>query len=154
MNLYLETSALLRAAILDQAEVVACMNAATTWSTSALTLLECERALISMLHTKRLSRSQGVRAHAYLREVIWRTEVSELDPAVFDRAGQTFPHEPVRTLDALHLAAIIRWAELGPLEVLTCDHRVKQNAEALGLSVAYFPDEPRGSSDQRRPKRP
>lgn len=143
MTLYLETSALLRAALLDQADVIARMSSASTWVTSALTLLECERALVSMLHTRRISRGQRARAHAYLREVVWRTDVSELDGATFDRAGQPFPVEPVRTLDGLHLSAIIRWADLGPLEVLTCDSRVKQNAEAIGLTVSYFPDEPR-----------
>ena len=33
-------------------------------------------------------------------------------------------------------------AEEGPLEVLTCDARIKQNAEAIGLTVAWFPDQP------------
>ena len=143
MTLYLETSALLRAAVLHQAEVVARMRSATAWVTSALTLVECERTLIAMMHAKRLSRPARARAHGYLREVVWRTEVSELDGAVLDRAGQLFPVEPVRTLDGLHLAAILRWAELGPLEVLTCDARIKENAAALGLPVAFFPDEPR-----------
>ncbi len=118
------------------------MDAVKAWATSALTLLECERALVAMAHRKSISRSARARAHTYLREVIWRTDVSELDGAMFDRAGQPFPVEPVRTLDGLHLAAIIRWAESGPLEVLTCDLRVKQNAEAFGLPVSYFPDEP------------
>lgn len=142
MTLYLETSALLRAALLAQVDVLARMSAANAWATSALTLVECERALISMLGTKRISSRQRARAHAYLREIIWRTDVSELDGAILDRASQPFPVEPVRTLDGIHLAAIERWAELGPLEVLTCDTRVKDNVEAIGLTVAYFPDEP------------
>lgn len=143
MTLYLETSALLRAALLGQPEVVTCMGSAGTWVTSALTLVECERTLIALLHGKRISRSQRARAHAYLREVVWRTEVSELDGAMFDRAGLPFPVEPVRTLDAIHLAAILRWAELGPLAVLTCDSRIKDNAEAIGLKVSFFPEGPR-----------
>ena len=142
MILYLETSALLRLALLKQSEVVARMDAVRAWVTSALTLIECERTLIGMVHAKRITRSARGKAHAILREVVWRTDVSELDGAMFDRAGQPFPVEPVRTLDALHLASIMRWAERGPIEVLTCDLKVKQNAEALGLPVSYFPDEP------------
>jgi hypothetical protein len=144
LTLYLETSALLRAALLAQPEVIARMDAVEHWSTSTLTLVECERTLVAMAHGKRLTRGARSRAHAWLREVVWRTDVSELDAAMFDRAGQAFPVEPVRTLDGLHLAAILRWAELGPVEVLTCDLRVKQNAEALGLTVSFFPDQPTG----------
>jgi hypothetical protein len=143
VTLYLETSALLRAALLGQSEVIERMKAAGAWATAALTLVECERTLIALRHAKRISRPQRARAHAYLREVIWRTDVSELDAATFERAGQPFPVEPVRTLDGIHLAAIIRWAALGPLEVLTCDSRIKDNAEAIGLEVSYFPEEPR-----------
>ncbi len=142
MNLYLETSALLRAAILEQDEVIARMESARSWVTSSLTLVECERSLVAMLHRKQISRSMRAKAHAYLREVVWLTEVSELDGRILDRAGQPFPVEPVRALDGLHLAAILGWAELGPVEVLTCDSRIKQNAEAFGLPVAYFPEEP------------
>ena len=144
MSLYLETSALLRAAILEQREVVDRMELFKVWVTSALTLVECERSLVAMLHRKQISRTRRAKAHAYLREVVWHTDVSELDGTILDRAGQPFPVEPVRSLDGLHLAAILKWAELGPVEVLTCDSRVKQNAEALGLPVSYFPVEPTG----------
>jgi hypothetical protein len=92
---------------------------------------------------KRISPAGIARAHAYLRAIAWRTEASELDQAIFDRVIQRFPVEPVRTLDALHLASILRWAEQGPLEVLTCDERVMLNARAFGLAVSYFPIEPK-----------
>jgi hypothetical protein len=141
--LYLETSALLRSAIQGQEQVAARMEQIQSWVTSALTLIECERSLIAMGHRKTLTRRDAAKALAYLREVIWRTEVSDLDGSLFERVVQPFPAEPVRTLDGLHLAAILRWAELGPLEVLTCDHRVKVNAEAFGLPVSYFPEEPK-----------
>lgn len=141
--LYLETSAVLRAALLNQSEVVARMSTAAKWGTSALTLLECERTLIAMRGARRLTTPQRARAHAYLRDVVWRTEIAELDGWILERAGQPFPVEPVRSLDAIHLATVLRWAELGSVDVLTCDSRVMQNAKALGLRVSYFPDEPR-----------
>lgn len=142
MKLYLETSALLRAALQQQREVTECMRRATAWVTSALTLIECERTLVSMLHARRVSRAQSARAHAYLRDVVWRTDVSELDASVLERAGQPFPVEPVRSLDGLHLASILRWSEQGPLDAVTSDARVNDNATALGITVWYFPLEP------------
>jgi predicted DNA-binding protein (UPF0278 family) len=49
---------------------------------------------------------------------------------------QTFPREPVRTLDAIHLAtALLHAAEIGALVVLSIDQRVRANADALGLAV-------------------
>lgn len=142
MKLYLETSALLRAALQQQREVIECMRRATAWVTSALTLLECERTLVNMLHARRISRSQSSRAHAYLRDVVWRTDISEVDAGVLERAGQPFPVEPVRSLDGIHVASILRLSEQGPLEALTSDRRVNDNATSLGFTVWYYPLEP------------
>lgn len=56
--------------------------------------------------------------------------------AVIDRARRPFPAEPVRTLDALHLASALNAAEaLDDLTVLSLDRRVRSSASALGLSV-------------------
>jgi predicted nucleic acid-binding protein len=53
-----------------------------------------------------------------------------------ERARRPFPLEPIRTLDALHLAAALHFQhELLGLTVLSLDARVRQNAEALGLPV-------------------
>ena len=63
-----------------------------------------------------------------------------------DRAGANinltwwkgpFPHEPVRTLDALHLATAAIFAQaLGSLCVASLDDRVRTNAKAMGMSLA------------------
>ena len=141
--LYLETSALLRVAVQRQAEVLERMQQVPMWVTSALTLVECERALFGMQHRKTMSARRRADAMTFLRDVTWRTEVSEIDAAIFERTVQPFPAEPVRTLDGMHLSSILRWAETGPVEVMTCDQRVMLNAKALGLPVSYFPAEPR-----------
>jgi len=42
----------------------------------------------------------------------------------------------VRTLDALHLATALRIGEFRPdLSVLSLDHRIRENAIALGFEV-------------------
>ena len=44
--------------------------------------------------------------------------------------------EPIRTLDAVHLATLDLLSELPPLvTVVTRDDRVRKNAEALGYAV-------------------
>ena len=141
--LYLETSALLRAAVERQAEVLERMQKKPSWVTSALTLVECERAIFWMQQRKTMSTRRRADAMSFQRDVTWRTEVSEIDAAIFERTVQPFPVEPVRTLDGMHLASILRWAETGPVEVMTCDQRVMRNAKQLGLAVSYFPVEPR-----------
>jgi hypothetical protein len=45
--------------------------------------------------------------------------------------------EPVRSLDAIHLASLRALDhELGGFEVASCDDRVRRNAIALGFAVA------------------
>ena len=56
---------------------------------------------------------------------------------ILSRVRQTFPREPVRTLDAIHLATVLmHTAEVGAPIVLSVDQQVRANAQALGLAVA------------------
>lgn len=53
---------------------------------------------------------------------------------VLSRAARGFPIEPVRTLDALHLATALAFTAVFPdLEILSLDRRITDNARALGL---------------------
>lgn len=63
--------------------------------------------------------------------------IQPVDEAIWRRCSRPFPVEPVRTLDALHLATIERLAgALERLVILSTDGRVRANAQALGLAVA------------------
>ena len=54
---------------------------------------------------------------------------------VLARAGRAFPVEPVRTLDAIHLATALEFVATYPdLRILSFDERVRSNAEALGIA--------------------
>jgi hypothetical protein len=55
---------------------------------------------------------------------------------VVDRARQPFPGDPIRTLDAIHLASLLvaRSAVVG-LKLLSLDDRVRKAATGLGVAV-------------------
>jgi hypothetical protein len=56
--------------------------------------------------------------------------------AVLAHAGRPFPVEPVRTLDAIHLATVQQWGDPPALvTIVTRDVRVRDNATALGHPV-------------------
>jgi hypothetical protein len=56
---------------------------------------------------------------------------------VLTRAGRPFPVEPIRTLDAIHLATAELLGEPPQLvTIITRDGRVRDNARALGCVVA------------------
>jgi hypothetical protein len=62
--------------------------------------------------------------------------VLRIAPEVVERARQPFPGEPVRTLDAIHLASVLvaRSAVAG-LELLSLDDRIRRTAGRLGIQV-------------------
>jgi predicted nucleic acid-binding protein len=68
--------------------------------------------------------------------------VLKLDREVLERAGRRFPAEPLRTLDALHVASALSvQAAISGLALLSLDRRVRENGAALGFDVfpAAFP---------------
>jgi predicted nucleic acid-binding protein len=65
-----------------------------------------------------------------------RCDLVEVTDAVLGRVGRPFPVEPVRTLDAVHLATAEALGEPPQLlTIVTQDHRVRDNARALGYIV-------------------
>jgi len=56
--------------------------------------------------------------------------------AVLARVGRPFPVEPIRTLDAVHLATAEQLGEPPALvTIVTRDERFRENALALGYTV-------------------
>lgn len=135
--LYVETSALLTW-LLGQSgadEVRQKIDAADTVVTSALTFVEVERALVRAEQERLLRGADAQR----LRGLMERTRAPWLAMGVSEevlaRAGRPFPVEPVRTLDAIHLATALAFTRAFPdLRLLVLDRRVAVNAEALGLA--------------------
>lgn len=139
MNVYLETSAALRD-LLDgelALEIREALATAELVATSRLTLAEVGRVLarLRVIDPEVAARVAPREAAFSADSELWF--VSPLDDEVLTRCARPFPVEPVRTLDAIHLATIERLsAALGRFAVLTTDERVRRNAEILGFEVA------------------
>jgi hypothetical protein len=99
-------------------------------------LVECDRALIRARVSLRLHATEVEKRRALLQTTATHWALMAIGPAVIDRARRPFPVEPVRTLDALHLASALGAKEtLDDLAVLSLDRRVRSAASAIGLSV-------------------
>jgi predicted nucleic acid-binding protein len=135
-TLYAESSAIL-AWLLGEArgeEVVDALQGATRIIASDLTLVECERVLIRAWSTGLMSETERVDQGAVLNRVATHWTRLRLDDGVAERARRPFPLEPVRTLDALHLASALLARSLAPeVQLLTLDQRIRENAERLGF---------------------
>jgi len=135
---YAETSAVL-AWLLGEPRgrpVVRTLKRAERVVASALTVAECERALVRAVTTGQLGDEHARRLRQMLGRAVKTWAVVEIGDAVLARAGQRFPVEPVRTLDAIHLATARLVAdEIGPVLVVSLDDRVRANAPGLGLEV-------------------
>jgi predicted nucleic acid-binding protein len=135
-SLYIETSAVL-AWLLGQAhadDVRAKVDDAEVVMTSSLTFAETERAVVRAEHERLIRAADGQRLRGLLQRASagWmRMTVSE---EILARAGRTFPVEPVRTLDAIHLATALAFTKaFSDLQVLSLDRRLVDNARALGI---------------------
>ena len=104
--------------------------------TSALTIAETARAILRARATARLTADEERAAVGALRRFELRCYVAGVTDAVLARVRRPFPVEPIRTLDAVHLATTEMIDEPPPLVVVvTRDTRVRENARALGYAV-------------------
>jgi len=135
---YLESSAVL-AWLFGEPEaplIRLIIDEADTVLSSPLTAAESRRALIRVAHDGGLDAASSRRLLALLVATEMGWTPIEMTDAVWQRAGQPFPAEPLRTLDALHLAAILQVAGLvADINVVTLDRRVSAAAAGLGLGV-------------------
>ena len=104
--------------------------------TSALTFAEASRAIVRARVAGRLSRADERASLRWLRTFKRRCDLIAVTDTVLARAGRPFPVEPIRTLDAVHLATAELLGEPPQLiTVLTRDARVIDNARALGYAL-------------------
>ena len=101
--------------------------------TSALTFAESTRSLTRARVSGRISPEQERAALRWLRSFRRRCDVMIITESVLVRAGRPYPVEPIRTLDAIHLASAEELGESPPLiTIVTRNARVRNNALALG----------------------
>ncbi len=73
---------------------------------------------------------------AEVRRFLTGADIIVAAAEVVDRARQSFPGEPIRTLDAIHLAsALVARGAVAELRLLSLDDRVRRAAARLGLEV-------------------
>ena len=133
---YIESSALLAALLEGDAGVLEALQAKGRHVTSALTLAEAGRAIIRARTSGRLTPAQERAAVRGLRVFARRCFVVAVTDAVLARVARPFPVEPIRTLDAVHLATAEQLGEPPQLvTIVTRDARVRDNAQALGYAV-------------------
>jgi predicted nucleic acid-binding protein len=138
MNLYAESSAVLAWLFEeDAADAVArAFDQAEGVVASDLTVVECDRALVRACTVGVLSELETVRRRAVLEAVAVNWIFLKLDREVLERARRRFPAEPLRTLDALHVAtALAARSAISDLALLSLDRRVRENGAALGFDV-------------------
>lgn len=135
---YAESSAVL-AWLLDepgQSGVVGELATADLVVTSTLTVIECSRALARARESRRVKPAEELAALRLLDQASSSWNVLDISDRVTERARGSFPREPVRTRDAIHLATALVFAEsFNALRVLSLDERVRTNAAALGMTL-------------------
>jgi hypothetical protein len=86
--------------------------------------------------TRGLTQAGAADRRAQLARSATHWGVLNLGGEVLQRARQPFPREPLRTLDALHLAsALTARSAVANLAVLSLDDRIRGNAHDLGFVV-------------------
>jgi len=135
---YAESSALL-AWLLDEAaaaEIRRLLAAADIIVASDLTLIECDRVLLRATALGELTEAEVADRKAHLIRAASHWHVLHIGPEIVDRARQPFPGEPIRTLDAIHLASALaaRTAIVG-LKLLSLDDRVRRAGKRVGSEL-------------------
>jgi len=134
---YIESSALVAAILEHDAEALADLRELGRRVASALTFAEATRAILRARVTRRITHAEEREGLRALRALEHRCTIISVSEAVLERAGRPFPIEPIRTLDAIHLATIELMGETPQLvTVVTRDKRVASNARALGYAIA------------------
>src|SRR5689334_23084615 len=109
MNLYAESSAVLgwllaethgieAQQLLASAEVVSC---------SDLTLIECGRVLVRATFLGKLSETEAADCQRQLSVAAHYWNVFRISTEIVERVQRPFPKEPIRSLDAIHLASAL-----------------------------------------------
>lgn len=137
MIVYAESSAVLSWLLGDEGgeDVAAVLGDADGVVASVLTVVECERVLIRAWSTGLMTEAEGADHRAVLSRAAVRWTRLMVGEDVIERALRPFPVEPIRTLDALHVAsALVARSAVPGVRMLTLDQRIREISGRLGLS--------------------
>lgn len=101
---------------------------------SDLTLLECDRVLIRAVTMHEIDEATAADRRAHLNAAAAYWHVFRISAEIVSRARHPFPAEPIRTLDAIHLAsALAARSVVTGIEMLSLDDRIRRSAKQLGF---------------------
>lgn len=127
--IYLDTSVALAHILVEDR-----VPPASLWSESLVSSRLIEYELWTQIHARRLAASHGDE----VRALLGRLSLIEMAPQVLARALEPFP-TGVRTLDALHLAAMEFLRTSGQTVELACyDERLLAAARAMRFGVVVL----------------
>ena len=138
MTLYAETSAVLRwlFAEEDGEAIRSTLIEAEKVTSSRLSLIETRRVVRRAEREGRITAAQAADLLALFAQAASTWAILEISEEVARRAEDGFPNEPVRTLDAIHLASALFLRQSFPdLVILTADERIRSNALLLGFTA-------------------
>lgn len=139
MTLYAESSAILRWLFAEEGSerLLAALASADKVVASRLTLIEARRVVRRAEREGRITAAQAADILAILAQAASTWAIIEVTEEIARRAEDAFPSEPVRTLDAIHLASALFLRQSFPdLVILSSDERVSVNAALLGFQAA------------------
>jgi predicted nucleic acid-binding protein len=103
---------------------------------SDLTLVECDRVLIRAITTGEIDEAAAADCRAHLNAAASHWHLWRVSADIVERARRPFPAEPIRTLDAIHLATALAVRSAVPgVELLTLDDRIRRAAKQLGFQA-------------------
>lgn len=138
MSIYAESSAVLAWLLGEKAGhfVREAIGGADLVATSDLTLLECDRVLIRAVILGEIDEATTADRRAHLNAAASHWQVWRLSSEIIERARLPFPVEPMRTLDALHLASALAVRSSVPgVELLSLDDRIRRAGKELGFGL-------------------
>lgn len=112
------------------------LRRSTERTASVLAEVEVHRAVARALRDGRVSQAREREVQARMDDLLASLSWLDLTSEVVTIAKGAFPLEPVRSLDAIHLATALFVArETGPVTFVALDDRLRANAHALGLPL-------------------
>jgi predicted nucleic acid-binding protein len=138
VNVYAESSAVLAWLLGEVAghPVRQVLRRAELVMASDLTLVECDRVLIRAVTLGEINEAVAADRRAHLNAAAAHWHLWRISSDIVDRARHPFPAEPVRTLDAIHLASALAVRSVVPgVELLSLDDRIRRAGVQLGFRV-------------------
>jgi hypothetical protein len=138
VNVYAESSAVLAWLLGEETghSVREVLRHAELVMASDLTLIECDRVLIRAVTIGEIDEAAGADRRAHLNAAAGHWHLWRVSSDIVERARCPFPTEPIRTLEAIHLASALAVRSAVPgVELLSLDDRIRRGGKQLGFHL-------------------